>query len=142
MKGSDDRMPYKSNRPGITGYRPGPPPGPPPNPPHPIHRDPVVVTFENTIAVSDTSNTNNNVVYSVDSSFVSTLSASFVNIGSIGFNVNLIFNSGPSRTFTLVAGDSITFLYDDIREIALTGFSPTEPYFGTFKYQVSYIPKV
>ena len=127
-------MAYKLNRPRLSGINP--------YPPRPNRRRPIVVTFENTVAVSDTSNTNNNVVYSVDTGFISTLAASFVNTGSIGFNVNLIFNSGPSRTFTLVAGDSITFLYDDIREIALTGFSPTEPYFGTFTYQVSYIPQV
>ena len=134
LSAKTDRMTRKSLRPYLNGISP--------YPPKPIHRRPVVVTFENTVAVSDTSNTNNNVIYSVDTGFISTLAASFVNIGSIGFNVNLIFNSGPSRTFTLVAGDSITFLYDDIREIALTGFSPIEPYFGTFTYQVSYIPQV
>lgn len=88
--------------------------------------------------MSDTSNTANNVVFSGDADIDAVLAASFENTGTIGFNVNVIFFSGPSQTFSLQPGDSVTILKDNVREIALTGFSPTVRYTGIFNYQLTY----
>jgi len=107
-------------------------------PPRPDKKHKKTLTFSNCVPVSDTSNTNNNVVFSVDPDIHAVLAASFENTGTVGFNVNVIFNSGPNQVFTLQPGDSVTIIKDDVREIALTGFSPTIKYTGLFNYQVTY----
>lgn len=107
-------------------------------PPRPIVKEPKTLTYSHCVPVSDTSNTANNVIFSVDTGIEATIAASVENTGTIGFNVLLVFNSGPSLSFTLQPGDSITFIYHDVRTISTTGFSPTEAYHGIFNYQVTY----
>ena len=107
-------------------------------PPRPAADETKTLTFSNCVPVSDTSNTVNNVVYFADPDIDSVIAGSIENTGQIGFNANFVFNSGPSTVYAVQPGDSISFVYDDLREIALTGFSPTEPYTGIFKYQVTY----
>lgn len=107
-------------------------------PPRPENEKEKTLTFCNCVPVSDTSNTANNVVFSADPDIDIVIAGSFENTGTIGFNVNFIFNAGPSQAFTVQPGDSINFVKEDVREIALTGFSPTVAYTGIFKYQVTY----
>lgn len=107
-------------------------------PPRPVTPTPQTKFFENCVAVSDTSNTNNNIVYLVDTDIDAVLAASFENTGTTAFNVNFIFNTSGSVAYLVQPGDSITVIYNDVREIALTGTSPTIAYHGIFKYQVAY----
>lgn len=107
-------------------------------PQRPTLSQPHTLTFSNCVPVSDTSNTTNNIVFFADPDINVVLAASFENTGTVGFNVNIIFNESPSQVFSVQPGDSISFILEDVREIALTGFSPTVTYTGIFNYQVTY----
>lgn len=107
-------------------------------PPRPVTPKPRTLTFENCVPVSDTSNTNANVVYLVDTDIDAVLAASFENTGEVGFNVNIILNTGAIPAITVQPGDSITFINDDVREIALYSLVNNQRYHGIFNYQVTY----
>lgn len=94
------------------------------------------LTFSNCVPVAGSSTTVGNIVFQADPDIDITIAGSFENTGNVGFNALIVFNSGPSVNLSVEPGDSATFVFNDVREIALFSFGGA--YTGIFKYQVTY----
>ncbi|UOE56219.1 hypothetical protein LIT38_04375 [Bacillus sp. CMF12] len=107
-------------------------------PPRPLTENDQSLTFSNCVPVSGTSSTTGNIVFIADPEIDVTMIGSFESTNGVGFNALIVFNSGPSMNLNVPPGDSATFIFNDIREIALFPLAGGQEYTGIFKYKVTF----